>query len=352
MAACCLIGLGSNVGDRSGMLDRATDSIAAHPEVRGISRSRWHATRPVGGPGGQGEYLNGVVRLQTGLGPRPLREVLRGIEESLGRQRRERWDSRSIDLDLLLYADRVIDDPDLVVPHPRMSFRRFVLAPAAEVAAEMVHPVIGWTIEELLRHLDSAADYVAITGPPGAGKSWLAQRLCEKLGGRLAAPDADAHGSTQEPGSSPGQNTRAAIRFLHLHAKALAECESAMIAAGGGPRGSSGLVASDFWLGQLLAHASVELSGEDFSRFKAHWQTVSRGVMQPKLLVVLDAPLARLVERCGLGAEHLHVERLERLRQAIQNQTKFPGHGPTLWYLGDDLDEALVEVVAAVEALH
>jgi deoxyadenosine/deoxycytidine kinase len=233
-----------------------------------------------------------------------------------------------------------------------MSFRRFVLAPAAEIAAEMVHPVIGWTVGELLRHLDSAAQYVAITGPPGAGKTWLAQSLCARLGGRFVVSHANAAESTREKESSTGQDYRAELRFLNQRTKALAEIENAIAGVGSGPRAVSELVVSDFWLGQGLAYACCELNGEDFSRFKTHWQTASRSVIQPKLLVVLGAPLPRLVERRGLRAQRMPVELLERVQQAIQNQTKFPGHGPTLWYFGEDLDEALVEVVAAVEALH
>src|SRR5262249_50809739 len=108
-----------------------------------------------------------------------LHQRLAEIELELGRRREQHWGPRMIDLDLLLYDDLVLDTPTLTVPHPRMAFRRFVLEPAADVAPDMSHPTIGWSIRELLDHLNLAKPYVALMGVPGSGKTLLAERLSQ-----------------------------------------------------------------------------------------------------------------------------------------------------------------------------
>ena len=119
-------------------------------------------TLPVGDRGGGSEFLNGAVLVETSRSPRELLALLQQIESQFGRERRERWSDRTLDLDLLLYGEVVTDTPSLTLPHPRMSFRRFVLEPAVEIAPEMVLPTIGWTLERLLAHLDEGADDAAL----------------------------------------------------------------------------------------------------------------------------------------------------------------------------------------------
>ena len=144
-----LVGLGANLGDREATLQKAVDALRGTPGVLVRSVSKWHATEPVGGPPNQPEFLNGAAMLETTLAARELLDRLLEIETSLGRERREHWGPRTIDLDLLLYDDLILGLPDLVVPHPRMLERAFVLKPAAEIAGDLVHPVARRTIQEL-----------------------------------------------------------------------------------------------------------------------------------------------------------------------------------------------------------
>jgi 2-amino-4-hydroxy-6-hydroxymethyldihydropteridine diphosphokinase len=149
-----LIGLGSNLGDRRAALEGAIAALAETPGILVRKLSTFHETEPLGGPSGQGRYLNAAAVLETSLDPFALLKVLQAIEAQFGRVRTVRWGERTLDLDLLLFGDRIIDTPELVVPHPRYAARRFVLEPLAEIAPQAVDPVRKRTILELRAELD------------------------------------------------------------------------------------------------------------------------------------------------------------------------------------------------------
>ncbi|MFW6045174.1 MAG: 2-amino-4-hydroxy-6-hydroxymethyldihydropteridine diphosphokinase [Planctomycetota bacterium] len=147
------IALGSNLGQRRTILRGAFSHLDQHETIRVVSTSRFYETEPVGGPE-QGKYLNAAAGLLTGLTPHELLYALQTIEDHFGRTRRVRWGPRTLDLDLLLYEDRIIQSRDLTVPHPRMHQRRFVLEPLAEIAPDAVHPGLETTVRELLAELN------------------------------------------------------------------------------------------------------------------------------------------------------------------------------------------------------
>lgn len=135
MGQRAFLALGSNLGDRWALLERA---VAALPDV--VAVSPVYETDPVGGPEGQGAFLNLVVELDTDLSPRELLEVAQRAETDAQRVRTERWGPRTLDVDVLLVGDLTVDEPDLVVPHPRMWERAFVLVPLADLAPDLVPP--------------------------------------------------------------------------------------------------------------------------------------------------------------------------------------------------------------------
>jgi 2-amino-4-hydroxy-6-hydroxymethyldihydropteridine diphosphokinase len=187
----CLIALGSNLGDRAAALDSAIAALDAMSGVRIVRHSSWQLTWPVGGANLRHEFLNGAAVAETSLGPEELLLLLQQIESSHGRERHERWGDRTLDLDLLLVEDRIVDVPTLTLPHPRMSFRRFVLEPAVEIAGDWVHPTIGWTLAEFASHLDTGADCLAIVSPSEAARRELSELLVNRFSLAATGPPLD-----------------------------------------------------------------------------------------------------------------------------------------------------------------
>lgn len=151
-----LLGLGSNLGDRRAMLEAAVRGL----EARGASvtkRSSVYETDPVGGPPGQPQYLNQAVAVSAPFGARRMLEVVQDVESSLGRAREHevRWGPRAIDIDILA-GDESASDADLIVPHPRLAERAFVLVPLAEIAPDLDLPGLG-RVRDLLAALGDAA---------------------------------------------------------------------------------------------------------------------------------------------------------------------------------------------------
>ena len=324
--ATTLLALGANLGDRRDSLQRAMDVLDRAPSTRVVARSRWFSTAPIGGPAGQEEFVNAAARVETALAPLELLAVLREVEASLGRQRRERWAARNVDLDLLLFDDLILKSAELELPHPRMAFRRFVLEPAADVAADMLHPVIGWTIGQLLNHLNSAANYVALTGVPGVGKTELAQTVAAETGSCFLP---DPVGPNETPENSSAQVFSAEQSRWRQRAE--------LLSRQGWPAENPAAI-SDFWLGQSLAYSRLWEDGQQRGEFAAEFGTAEAGVVRPKLLVLLDAPAASQRWQT-VGAE---------LRRLVFQR----GRGPMLELDASKPDWALVELRAASEAMR
>lgn len=146
------IALGSNIGDSLSILEEAIKTLAQTPGITLKSHSSWYKTAPIGPP--QPDYLNGCALLEVSLAPQELLENLLDIEKQFGRLRRERWGPRTLDLDILLFDNLILDTPKLQIPHPQMRERAFVLVPLAEIAPNLVDPVTGIMIAELVQRLD------------------------------------------------------------------------------------------------------------------------------------------------------------------------------------------------------
>jgi 2-amino-4-hydroxy-6-hydroxymethyldihydropteridine diphosphokinase len=134
------IGIGSNVGDRTMFVRSAIDALDADDAIEVRRVSSLYETAPVGGPP-QRSFVNVVAEIDTGMSPQALLRTCKGLEEALGREPSEiRWGPRVVDLDVLLYGEEKVNDPDLEIPHPRMAERRFVLVPLLEIAPDAADP--------------------------------------------------------------------------------------------------------------------------------------------------------------------------------------------------------------------
>jgi 2-amino-4-hydroxy-6-hydroxymethyldihydropteridine diphosphokinase len=143
------IGIGSNLEDKRHNCLRAIEMIEQIPGCKLTGCSHWYLTKPVGVKG-QAWYVNGVVSISTKLPPWDLMRRLQSIESDMGRVRTKRWEPRIIDLDILLYGRKIINEEDLSVPHPLMHLRKFVLVPLVQLAPDLIHPSLGVTMAELL----------------------------------------------------------------------------------------------------------------------------------------------------------------------------------------------------------
>lgn len=146
------IALGANLGDPLPTLHWAKDEVGKLGQMTGVSRL--YRTAPVGGPPGQPDYLNAVLRLQTALAASDLLSALHAIEACAGRTREVRWEARVLDLDLILYGDLISGDPALTLPHPRAWERAFVLAPLHDLDPALRHPRTGETVAEALEKVE------------------------------------------------------------------------------------------------------------------------------------------------------------------------------------------------------
>jgi len=180
------ISLGSNLGDRRAILDEALVLLNQTPGVVVSAVSSYHETQPVGGPASQGLFLNAAARLETSLSPRELLGVTQAVEDRLGRVRTARWGERTLDLDLLIFGEESVEEQGLILPHPRLAVRRFVLKPLAEIAPDVIDSRTGMKILDLLANLDRRHHCLLIDHSIEVKVPHLLERLSESL---HAAPE-------------------------------------------------------------------------------------------------------------------------------------------------------------------
>lgn len=213
MPTLAYIALGSNLGDRVAYLNAAISRLRTEPGVQVKAVSRFWETTPVGGPAGQGTYLNAAAAVETDLAPPALLKLLLLIEAEQERLRTDRFGPRTLDLDILLYGDTVLDEPQLTIPHPRLHERSFMLGPLAEIAPGAVHPKFHRTIAQLLAELGHR---------PLLGKRALVTGASSGIGKVIAlalaqhGADVIVHaGKSAEALATTASSIRAMGRFTH-----------------------------------------------------------------------------------------------------------------------------------------
>lgn len=250
-----------------------------------LQTSRFHESKAVGGPAGQPAFLNGACLLETDLPPRDLLGTLQAVENTLERQRDVRWGPRTIDLDLLLYDTLEIDLDDLTVPHPRMTTRRFVLEPCAEIAPDFLHPPTGCSVRDLLENISPTHRRIAVCGVPGSGALEVATTLADATIGRVIH---GGHGLPQAVASRTSSrrlDTAVAIASHWYRALTTADDDDS-------PRTS----VSDFWAGSLAAFDVWPDRGEGADDLHRLQQLVS-AMPSPHVLILLRVSTEALDER-------------------------------------------------------
>ena len=319
--ARCLVALGSNLGDRRHHLERAVELLGFMPGVTLLGVSRYRETKPVGGPPGQTPFLNGACLVGTDLSPEDLLGLLHAVEASLERERSVRWGARTVDLDLLLHGEAVRDTPRLVLPHPRMTTRRFVLEPAAEIAADLRHPTAGCSVGELLENISHPHPHVAVTGVPETATREVAEAVADRLMARLVP----------KPGPPPDSRDPAAwAASLDAWSRALAEDDP----QGRGDQRHHGVV-SDDWPGSLWLDPANPLPSEGFAC----------AALRPHVALLLLADERRLSETSARSQA--------RLADVLHGRSTLGIARPkaVVPIRADRVAQAIEEAVAAVEAM-
>jgi 2-amino-4-hydroxy-6-hydroxymethyldihydropteridine diphosphokinase len=347
--AQCLIGLGSNLGDRAAQLDRATDLFCGYPQIHCAGRSTYHATRPIGGPPGQDPFLNAALRITTDLSPCQLLAAARDVEQRMGRHRQERWGPREIDIDILLYDHEILAGEELCVPHPRMAVRRFVLEPASEVGSDMIHPLTGWTVAELLQRLTAPPHYVAIAGVDMRQTMNLAVTAAQISG---AYPLLDPVFSVTRPhvDASPHEIARGEERVI-------AGRRDQLLGLWATARSSpDAWYVSSYWLPQSSALARAWLHGDVRQQVEQACELAARQVPSPHCVVFLDASRGNRVSEAGVTAPPAASDPAESgealFARELARQASLRGQVPVVHVPGGDLRLALTELTAAVDAMR
>ena len=350
--ATALIGLGSNLHDRAAALDAAVAKLIAQDGIGLIRRSAATEYPSVGGPPGQRAYLNAALLVRTDLAPHALLTAMSRVEQELGRTREVHWGPRTVDLDLLLYDNAIIETPSLVVPHPRLAVRGFVLEPAAEIAPEMVHPTVGWTIAQLLAHLRAHPRYVALAGPIGVGKTQLGRQIAAAVQQRFGIDcrsieePIDDEMLTRFYADPAGQGAETELEFLKLRSPLIADV---------GDSKQPDWTVSDFWFGQALAYGELWLNSEERAAQRRHYDALASSVTPPKVLVLLDVPPAEPRKRIAARGRPYELSLsegvLDQLRENIRRVAAAEHAGPVLRLSALEPQRVVDEVAAAIAGM-
>jgi len=320
MDTMAYISLGSNLGDRLAYINKALEMLNKTRQIKVVMSTDSVETSPLGDIEQPG-YINAVAEIKTSLDADRLYRRMVKIEDKLGRERTEKWAPRTIDLDLLLFAEDVIKTDELTVPHPEMHLRSFVLEGIRQLNPQLRHPLLELTAGELAERLggcDFTLDpkrpqLVSITGIIGVGKTTLVQKLAESLGGEMALEPYDTN--PYLPDVYAGNQDLALhsqLYFLTERAKQLS-CDT--LKAGE-------VVISDYFFDKEIIYAKTTLDESQFEIYEPIYLVYGDKIAWPVLIIYLKDTAVNCLRRIRLRdrpyERQINVELLENLNERYE----------------------------------
>jgi 2-amino-4-hydroxy-6-hydroxymethyldihydropteridine diphosphokinase len=289
------IGVGSNLGDRKGCIDKALKMMAEAQSTKVVRVSDLAETEPLGAPD-HPKYLNGVLEVETTLSAEDLYKMMAEIENALGRERPDQWAPRTIDLDLLLFGGAIVNTDDLTVPHPQMHLRSFVLAGMCQLNPDLLHPVLKESMSILASRLagrDFARDgdrpqLVSIAGIIGVGKTTLAKKLAQALDCRPIFEAYDENPFLPDVYAGHGQLALDSQLFFltsrldQLSAEALTAPD---------------IIVSDYVFDKELIYARCLLDKRQLTLYEKLYEALNSDIAAPSLVIYLKDSAGRCLER-------------------------------------------------------
>jgi deoxyguanosine kinase len=289
------IGLGSNLGDRKNFIEKAVQLLRETPDITVERISSVVETKPLS-DAEQPKYLNCVAEIKTSLSAENLHQQMVHIENTLGRQRKQKWASRTIDLDLLLFGSEVINNDTLTVPHSQMHLRSFVLSGLRQLIPDLTHPVLNETVEVLANRLNRCdfellnelPQLISIAGNIGAGKTTLTKILAETFKCRAIFEAYDTNPFLAKVYA--GNRDLALDSQLYFLFTRFEQLNPALLEKGKP-------VVTDYLFQKEQIYAKLTLNPEQLALYQKYYSIISPAVTNPVVVIYLQNPPSQCLER-------------------------------------------------------